>query len=91
MFVVSILMGLGVFFGIYKNLLGMFGMYGVYEVNMVMYNVDLIFGVGVCFDDCMINNLEKYCFNVKIMYIDIDLLLIFKNVKVDLLIVGFVD
>lgn len=84
-------MGLGVFFGIYKNLLGMFGMYGVYEVNMVMYNVDLIFGVGVCFDDCMINNLEKYCFNVKIMYIDIDLLLIFKNVKVDLLIVGFVD
>ncbi|MGC9402539.1 MULTISPECIES: acetolactate synthase 3 large subunit [Vibrio] len=86
--VVSTLMGLGAFPGTHKNALGMLGMHGLYEANMAMHNADLIFGIGVRFDDRTTNNLDKYCPNAKIMHIDIDPSSISKNVKVDLPIVG---
>ncbi|ELB2087038.1 acetolactate synthase 3 large subunit [Vibrio parahaemolyticus] len=86
--VVSTLMGLGAFPGTHKNSLGMLGMHGTYEANMVMHEADLIFGIGVRFDDRTTNNLEKYCPNAKVMHIDIDPSSISKNVKVDLPIVG---
>ncbi|CAH0541443.1 acetolactate synthase 3 large subunit [Vibrio marisflavi] len=86
--VVSTLMGLGAFPGTHKNSLGMLGMHGTYEANMAMHNADLIFGVGVRFDDRTTNNLEKYCPNAKVMHIDIDPSSISKNVQVDLPIVG---
>ncbi|MBE3658127.1 acetolactate synthase, large subunit, biosynthetic type [Vibrio navarrensis] len=86
--VVSTLMGLGAFPGTHKNALGMLGMHGMYEANMAMHHADLIFGVGVRFDDRTTNNLEKYCPDAKIMHIDIDPSSISKNVKVDLPIVG---
>ena len=89
--VVSTLMGLGAFPGIHKNSLGMLGMHGTYEANMAMHGADLIFGVGVRFDDRTTNNLEKYCPNAKIMHIDIDPSSISKNVKADLPIVGSAD
>lgn len=84
-------MGLGAFPGTHKNALGMLGMHGMYEANMAMHNADLIFGVGVRFDDRTTNNLEKYCPNAKIMHIDIDPSSISKNVPVDLPIVGSAD
>ncbi|ELB2271990.1 acetolactate synthase 3 large subunit [Vibrio parahaemolyticus] len=86
--VVSTLMGLGAFPGTHKNSLGMLGMHGTYEANMAMHAADLIFGIGVRFDDRTTNNLEKYCPNAKVMHIDIDPSSISKNVKVDLPIVG---
>ncbi|CAM2964634.1 acetolactate synthase 3 large subunit [Vibrio mytili] len=86
--VVSTLMGLGAFPGTHKNSLGMLGMHGTYEANMAMHDADLIFGIGVRFDDRTTNNLEKYCPNAKVMHIDIDPSSISKNVKVDLPIVG---
>ncbi|EJG0958285.1 TPA: acetolactate synthase 3 large subunit [Vibrio parahaemolyticus] len=86
--VVSTLMGLGAFPGTHKNSLGMLGMHGTYEANMAMHEADLIFGIGVRFDDRTTNNLEKYCPNAKVMHIDIDPSSISKNVKVDLPIVG---
>ncbi|EHJ9992340.1 acetolactate synthase 3 large subunit [Vibrio parahaemolyticus] len=86
--VVSTLMGLGTFPGTHKNSLGMLGMHGTYEANMAMHEADLIFGIGVRFDDRTTNNLEKYCPNAKVMHIDIDPSSISKNVKVDLPIVG---
>lgn len=89
--VVSTLMGLGAFPGTHKNFLGMLGMHGVYEANMAMHHADLIFGIGVRFDDRTTNNLEKYCPNAKVMQIDIDPSSISKNVKVDLPIVGSAD
>lgn len=89
--VVSTLMGLGAFPGTHKNSLGMLGMHGTYEANMAMHGADLIFGVGVRFDDRTTNNLEKYCPNAKIMHIDIDPSSISKNVKADLPIVGSAD
>lgn len=86
--VVSTLMGLGAFPGTHQNSLGMLGMHGTYEANMAMHEADLIFGIGVRFDDRTTNNLEKYCPNAKVMHIDIDPSSISKNVKVDLPIVG---
>ncbi|MGR5132846.1 acetolactate synthase 3 large subunit [Vibrio alfacsensis] len=86
--VVSTLMGLGAFPGTHNNALGMLGMHGTYEANMAMHDADLIFGIGVRFDDRTTNNLEKYCPNAKVMHIDIDPSSISKNVKVDLPIVG---
>lgn len=89
--VVSSLMGLGAFPGTHQNFLGMLGMHGVYEANMAMHNADLIFGVGVRFDDRTTNNIEKYCPNAKVIHIDIDPSSISKNIHVDLPIVGSAD
>lgn len=89
--VVSTLMGLGAFPGTHKNALGMLGMHGVYEANMAMNNCDLIFGVGVRFDDRTTNNVEKYCPNAKVMHIDIDPSSISKIIRADVPIVGSAD
>ncbi|CAH0527093.1 acetolactate synthase 3 large subunit [Vibrio hippocampi] len=86
--VVSTLMGLGAFPGTDKQALGMLGMHGTYEANLAMHNADLIFGVGVRFDDRTTNNLDKYCPDAKVVHIDIDPSSISKNVRVDLPIVG---
>ncbi|CAM3978341.1 acetolactate synthase 3 large subunit [Vibrio neonatus] len=89
--VVSTLMGLGAFPGMHANSLGMLGMHGTYEANMAMHNADLIFGVGVRFDDRTTNNLEKYCPDAKVIHIDIDPSSVSKNVRADLPIVGSAD
>ena len=89
--VVSTLMGLGAFPATHHNSLGMLGMHGTYEANMAMHNADLIFGVGVRFDDRTTNNVEKYCPNAKIMHIDIDSSSISKTIQADLPIVGSAD
>ncbi|QYJ80339.1 acetolactate synthase 3 large subunit [Shewanella acanthi] len=89
--VVSTLMGLGAFPGTHKNSLGMLGMHGRYEANMTMHNCDLIFGIGVRFDDRTTNNVEKYCPNATILHIDIDPSSISKTVRVDIPIVGSAD
>ena len=89
--VVSTLMGHGAFPGTHKNSVGMLGMHGTYEANMVMHNSDLIFGIGVRFDDRTTNNLEKYCPNAKVLHIDIDPSSISKTVRADIPIVGSAD
>ncbi|GAL36415.1 acetolactate synthase large subunit [Vibrio maritimus] len=66
-------------------------MHGTYEANLAMHNADLIFGVGVRFDDRTTNNLDKYCPNAKVVHIDIDPSSISKNVRADLPIVGSAD
>lgn len=89
--VVSTLMGLGAFPGSHQNSLGMLGMHGCYEANMAMHNTDLIFGIGVRFDDRTTNNVEKYCPNATILHIDIDPSSISKTIRVDIPIVGSAD
>lgn len=86
--VTSSLMGLGAFPGTHLQSLGMLGMHGTYEANMAMHNADMIFGVGVRFDDRTTNNLAKYCPNAKIIHIDIDPTSISKTVNADIPIVG---
>ncbi|HIF9294838.1 TPA: acetolactate synthase 3 large subunit [Photobacterium damselae] len=89
--VVSTLMGLGAFPGDHPNSVGMLGMHGTYEANMTMHNSDLIFGIGVRFDDRTTNNLAKYCPNATILHIDIDPSSISKTVNADIPIVGSAD
>ncbi len=89
--VISTLMGLGAFPGTHNNSLGMLGMHGCYEANMAMHNSDLIFGIGVRFDDRTTNNVEKYCPNATILHIDIDPSSISKTIQVDIPIVGPAD
>ena len=89
--VVSTLMGLGAFPSTHKNSLGMLGMHGRYEANMTMHHCDLIFGIGVRFDDRTTNNVEKYCPNATILHIDIDPSSISKTIHVDIPIVGSAD
>ncbi|MGL4859948.1 MAG: acetolactate synthase 3 large subunit [Enterobacteriaceae bacterium] len=82
------LMGLGAFPATHSQALGMLGMHGTYEANMTMHHADLIFGVGVRFDDRTTNNLEKYCPDAQILQIDIDPTSISKTVNTDIPIVG---
>jgi acetolactate synthase-1/2/3 large subunit len=86
--VTSSLMGLGSFPGTHRQSLGMLGMHGTYEANMAMHNTDLIFAVGVRFDDRTTNNLTKYCPHATVLHIDIDPTSISKTVTADIPIVG---
>ncbi|MCP9267713.1 acetolactate synthase 3 large subunit [Xenorhabdus sp. XENO-1] len=86
--VVSSLMGLGAFPATHRQSLGMLGMHGTFEANKAMHNSDLIFAVGVRFDDRTTNNLEKYCPEAIVLHIDIDPASISKTVSADIPIVG---
>ncbi len=86
--VTSSLMGLGAFPCTHRQAVGMLGMHGTYEANMTMHNADLIFAVGVRFDDRTTNNLAKYCPNATVLHIDIDPTSISKTVAADIPIVG---
>ncbi len=82
------LMGLGAFPGSDGQWLGMLGMHGTYRANMTIGNSDLIFAVGVRFDDRVTGNVEKFAPNAKIIQIDIDPTSIHKNIDVHCPIVG---
>ncbi|MTD27401.1 acetolactate synthase 3 large subunit [Erwinia sorbitola] len=86
--VTTSLMGLGAFPGTHRQCVGMLGMHGTYEANMTMHNSDVIFAVGVRFDDRTTNNLAKYCPNATVLHIDIDPTSISKTVAADVPIVG---
>ena len=86
--VASFLMGLGAFPATHSQALGMLGMHGTYEANMTMHHSDVIFAVGVRFDDRTTNNLAKYCPNATVLHIDIDPTSISKTVPADVPIVG---
>jgi len=86
--VTTSLMGLGGFPGKHSLNIHMLGMHGTYEANMAMHNSDVIFAIGVRFDDRTTNNLSKYCPNSTILHIDIDPTSISKTVCADVPIVG---
>lgn len=86
--VTSSLMGLGAFPGTHRQSVGMLGMHGTYEANKTMHHADVIFAVGVRFDDRTANNLAKYCPDASVLHIDIDPTSISKTVDADIPIVG---
>jgi acetolactate synthase-1/2/3 large subunit len=87
--VTNTLMGLGVFPGTDEQFVGMLGMHGTLEANKSMHFSDVIFAIGVRFDDRTTNNIEKYCPNSTIIHIDIDPTSISKIVNADIPIVGY--
>lgn len=86
--VTSSLMGVGAFPGTHRQSIGMLGMHGTYEANKTMHHADVIFAVGVRFDDRTTNNLAKYCPDATVLHIDIDPTSISKTVDADIPIVG---
>ncbi|AWH90552.1 acetolactate synthase 3 large subunit [Buchnera aphidicola (Melanaphis sacchari)] len=86
--VTTSLMGLGAFPGNHPQSISMLGMHGTYEANMTMHNADVIFAIGVRFDDRTTNNLKKYCPQATILHIDIDPTSISKTISADIPIVG---
>lgn len=86
--VTTSLMGLGAFPGNHAQNISMLGMHGTYEANMTMHHADVIFAIGVRFDDRTTNNLKKYCPNAIILHIDIDPTSISKTVSANVPIVG---
>jgi len=86
--VTTSLMGLGAFPGTHIQSISMLGMHGTYEANMAMHYSDVIFAIGVRFDDRTTNNLKKYCPNATILHVDIDPTSISKTVSADIPIVG---
>ncbi|CAL4321460.1 Acetolactate synthase isozyme 3 large subunit [Buchnera aphidicola (Protaphis terricola)] len=86
--VTTSLMGLGAFPSNHVQSVSMLGMHGTYEANMAMHHADVIFAIGVRFDDRTTNNLKKYCPNATILHVDIDPTSISKTVSADIPIVG---
>jgi len=86
--VTSSLMGLGAFPGAHPQFIGMVGMHGLYAANMALSNADLIFSIGVRFDDRVTGALGTFAQHADIIHIDIDPSSIARNVAVQLEIVG---
>ncbi len=82
------LMGLGGFPGSDPLWLGMVGMHGTYRSNMSIGECDLLFGIGVRFDDRVTGRIDAFAPNAKIIHIDIDPTSIRKNIPVAVPIVG---
>ena len=68
--------------------LGMLGMHGTYQANMAISHADVIFAVGVRFDDRVTGKISTFAPKAKIIHIDVDPTSISKNVQVDIPIVG---
>ena len=86
--VVTSLMGIGSLETVNENNLGMLGMHGTFAANMAVSNCDLMFGIGVRFDDRVTGDLAKFAPHAKIIHLDIDPAAIARNVPVEIPIVG---
>ncbi len=73
------LMGLGGFPTAHALSLGMLGMHGTYTANTAIQQCDLLFAIGVRFDDRVTGKLATFAPNAEIIHIDIDSSNIGKN------------
>ncbi|MCG0278304.1 MAG: biosynthetic-type acetolactate synthase large subunit [Thermanaeromonas sp.] len=86
--VATTLPGLGAFPEDHPLSLGMVGLHGKPYANHAVMECDVLFGIGVRFDDRVTGALEKFAPQAKIAHVDIDPAEIGKNVRVDLPLVG---
>jgi acetolactate synthase-1/2/3 large subunit len=82
------LMGLGCFPARHPLCLGMLGMHGTYAANMAISEADVIFAVGVRFDDRVTGALEKFAPHATIVHVDVDPHSLSKNVPAHVAIAG---
>ncbi len=80
--VVSSLMGIGILPSDHPLYLGMIGMHGAFAANMAVTETDLLFSIGVRFDDRATCAIEKFAPKARIIHIDIDPVAIARNVPV---------
>jgi len=86
--VTTTLMGLGCIPCDHPLNLGMLGMHGTEYANFAITECDLLFAIGVRFDDRVTGKTETFAPHAKIIHIDIDPAEIGKNKRVDVPIVG---
>ena len=86
--VTTTLMGLGCIPADHHLNLGMLGMHGTEYANYAITESDLLFSIGVRFDDRVTGNLATFAPHAKIIHIDIDPAEIGKNKIADVPIVG---
>jgi acetolactate synthase-1/2/3 large subunit len=66
------LMGLGAFDPHDRRFLGMLGMHGAPSTNLVLRECDLLFAIGVRFDDRATGKISEFCPNAAVIHVDID-------------------
>jgi acetolactate synthase-1/2/3 large subunit len=86
--VVTTLMGKGIIPETHPLCLGMVGMHGSRITNLAVQECDLLFAIGVRFDDRATGKVQSFAPKAKIIQLDIDPSEIGKNVRCDLPIVG---
>jgi acetolactate synthase I/II/III large subunit len=89
--VTTTLMGKGAFSEKEPLSLGMLGMHGTKYANHAIYESDLIFAIGVRFDDRVAGNIKEFAPLAKIIHVDIDAAEIGKRVAVDIPVVADVN
>jgi acetolactate synthase-1/2/3 large subunit len=86
--IASTLLGLGAFPASHPLSLGMMGMHGEVHTNLAIHNSDLILALGMRFDDRVTGNLKTYAPRAKKIQIEIDPSEVYKNVAVDVALLG---
>jgi acetolactate synthase-1/2/3 large subunit len=86
--VTTTLMGIGCIPGDHPLNLGMLGMHGTEYANFAITESDVLFSIGVRFDDRVTGKTETFAPHAKIIHIDIDPAEIGKNKRVDVPVVG---
>ncbi len=88
---VTSLMGIGSVSKDYEYNFGMLGMHGSFTANKAMYDAELVFALGVRFDDRATGLISEFCPNAKIIHIDIDAAEINKILPAQVSLVGKVQ
>jgi acetolactate synthase-1/2/3 large subunit len=86
--VATTLMGIGCIPGDHPLNLGMLGMHGTEYANFAITESDVLFSIGVRFDDRVTGKTDTFAPHAKIIHIDIDPAEIGKNKRVDVPVVG---
>ncbi len=86
--VITTMQGLGSFPADNKLYVGIPGMHGNYGPNILTNQCDVLFAVGMRFDDRITGNVSKYARQAKIIHLDIDPAEIDKIIKTDVAIIG---
>jgi len=86
--VVTTLQGIGAFPEDHDLFMGMLGMHGFAYANFAVQKCDVLFGIGLRFDDRIIGKADHFAPNARIIHVDIDPAEIGKNVHTELPIVG---
>jgi acetolactate synthase-1/2/3 large subunit len=82
------LLGIGVIDETHPLAYGYMGMHGWKHVNRAIQSADLLFAIGMRFDDRVTGNVRTYAPYARIIHVDIDPAEIGKNVAVEIPIVG---
>lgn len=86
--VITTIMGRGSIATDHELFVGNIGMHGHYAANKAVSECDLLFSVGVRFNDRITGRISEFAPHAKIVHIDIDTASISRNIKVDVPIVA---